>query len=81
MFSSQGAFTQIALMACYVLVTSKGDEGRMIVSFDAISTIESTSQSCNYSTIINLKSGKRICVLDSIEKIEKSLASQKTCER
>ncbi|RZA14701.1 MAG: hypothetical protein EOP10_11445 [Proteobacteria bacterium] len=72
--------TQLALTGCFLAVTSKGLEGRMIVSFDAIKTIESTSASCNYGVAINLKNGQKICVIDSIEKIGKSLATQKSCE-
>lgn len=81
MASLSKTLTQIALMACFITVTSKGLEGRMIVSFDSVSTIESSNAICNYSTTIQLKNGKKLCVIDSIEKIEKSLTAQKDCER
>lgn len=80
MNASRSALTQLALMACFITVTSRGPEGRMIIAFDAVTTIESTNASCGYGVSVNLKNGQKICVIDSIDKIARSLAAQKTCE-
>ncbi len=73
--------SQFAFLACFLTVTSKGIEGRTIISLDAIKTIENSSNSCNYGVAVQLKDGKRICILESLDAIEKNLAAQKGCER
>jgi hypothetical protein len=72
-------FTHLASLACFLAVTSKGPEGRMLVSFDAIKTIVSSAPSCNYGVAVDLKNGQQICVIDSLDKIARSLSTQKSC--
>lgn len=70
----------IAALTCFITVTSKGNEGKMLIAQSSIATVEGVSQSCNYGVSITLKNGRTICVLDPIEKIARSLEQQKPCD-
>ena len=71
---------QAALLGCFITVTSTGIEGRTILSLYAVRSIESATQACNYGVTVTLKTGQRICVIESLPAIEKALATQKSCE-
>jgi hypothetical protein len=72
--STLSILTQILGVVCFITVTSKGLEGKVVLSVNTITHIESSSNSCQYSPAIYLRNGTKICTAESFDRLQSLIA-------
>ena len=68
-----------ASLLCFLTLTNKITLSKMIVSIRNITAVQSTDHTCGNSVSIELKDGKKLCVIDSFMRIEKALEDSRDC--